>query len=424
MPTVVVPFRGVEGKSRLGRLPREARAALAHAMLADVVEACLRARADVRRRARGHARGRGARVADPGGGPGSGGARRARRRRRGRRRAALPRRERRPACVTARDLFTLAGAVPDGGLALAAAADGTTNALALSSPDLFAPVYGPGSAARFAALAPSRAVDAPNLVDDVDTVADLERLGAARSARAHASVLASLRPEPPREGRPCSRAAWAARGSCAASSLSSNRTTSPSSATSGTTSRCSACTSRPTSTASSTRSPASPTRSAAGGAPTRRWNALETAGELGGEAWFRLGDRDIGLHLVRTQLLRAGAPLSEVTARLARAFGLRCALLPATDDPLRTLLETPAGTFPFQTWFVAPRPSRRGRRRPLHGRARGATGAGRARGDRGRRRDRDRAEQPVRLDRADPGGRRRSAPRSSGDACRASPSAR
>ena len=81
-------------------------------------------------------------------------------------------------CVTARDLFTLAGAVPDRGLAVAAAADGTTNALALSSPDLFEPVYGPGSAARFAALAPSRTVDAPNLVDDVDTVDDLERLGA------------------------------------------------------------------------------------------------------------------------------------------------------------------------------------------------------------------------------------------------------
>jgi LPPG:FO 2-phospho-L-lactate transferase len=83
------------------------------------------------------------------------------------------------------------------------------------------------------------------------------------------------------------------------------------------------------------------------------WNALEAAGALGGEAWFRLGDRDIGLHLVRTQALRAGVPLSEATAQLARALGLECALLPATDDPLRTFLETGAGTFPFQTWFVA-----------------------------------------------------------------------
>jgi LPPG:FO 2-phospho-L-lactate transferase len=83
------------------------------------------------------------------------------------------------------------------------------------------------------------------------------------------------------------------------------------------------------------------------------WNALATAAELDGEAWFRLGDRDIGLHLVRTQLLREGHPLSDVTARLTRAYNLGCTLLPATDEPLRTFLETPAGTFPFQTWFVA-----------------------------------------------------------------------
>ncbi len=82
------------------------------------------------------------------------------------------------------------------------------------------------------------------------------------------------------------------------------------------------------------------------------WNALESAGALGGDAWFRLGDRDIGLHLVRSQGLREGRPLSAVTAELARACGLGLTLLPATDDPLRTFLETPAGTFPFQTWFV------------------------------------------------------------------------
>ena len=83
------------------------------------------------------------------------------------------------------------------------------------------------------------------------------------------------------------------------------------------------------------------------------WHALETVAELGGEAWFRLGDRDLGLHLVRTQALRAGAPLSAVTARIAAALGLVPRLLPATDDPLRTWLETPAGRFPFQEWFVA-----------------------------------------------------------------------
>ncbi len=83
------------------------------------------------------------------------------------------------------------------------------------------------------------------------------------------------------------------------------------------------------------------------------WEALAAAAALGGESWFRLGDRDIGLHLVRTQALRAGEPLSVVTRRLAAAAGLEATLLPATDDRLRTWLDTPAGSFPFQEWFVA-----------------------------------------------------------------------
>jgi LPPG:FO 2-phospho-L-lactate transferase len=83
------------------------------------------------------------------------------------------------------------------------------------------------------------------------------------------------------------------------------------------------------------------------------WNALETVGELGGETWFQLGDRDIGLHLVRTQALRDGEPLSAVTARLAKAVGVEATLLPATDDLLRTWIETPAGTFSLEEWFVA-----------------------------------------------------------------------
>jgi LPPG:FO 2-phospho-L-lactate transferase len=85
------------------------------------------------------------------------------------------------------------------------------------------------------------------------------------------------------------------------------------------------------------------------------WRALEAARQWGGEGWFSLGDLDLGLHLVRTQALRAGDPLSTVTARLADAAGLATLLLPATDDPLRTSVVTPAGTFPFQEWFVARR---------------------------------------------------------------------
>jgi LPPG:FO 2-phospho-L-lactate transferase len=82
------------------------------------------------------------------------------------------------------------------------------------------------------------------------------------------------------------------------------------------------------------------------------WNALDTVERLGGSSWFRLGDRDVGLHLVRTEALRAGEPLSAVTAELARRAGLAVRLLPATDDEVRTWIETPAGTFPFQVWFV------------------------------------------------------------------------
>ena len=83
------------------------------------------------------------------------------------------------------------------------------------------------------------------------------------------------------------------------------------------------------------------------------WNALEAAGVVGGENWFALGDKDLGLHLVRTQALRAGESLSAVTARLAVGHGVETRLLPATDDRLRTWLATPAGEFPFQEWFVA-----------------------------------------------------------------------
>lgn len=81
-------------------------------------------------------------------------------------------------------------------------------------------------------------------------------------------------------------------------------------------------------------------------------NALEAAGRLGGETWFTLGDRDIGLHLVRARLLREGVPLSGATQRLAGELGVAVRLLPASDDPVRTFLATPEGELDFQTWFV------------------------------------------------------------------------
>ncbi len=82
------------------------------------------------------------------------------------------------------------------------------------------------------------------------------------------------------------------------------------------------------------------------------YSARATAEALGGETWFTLGDRDIGLHLVRTAALRAGEPLSAVTSRLAASLGVGVLLLPATDDELRTYVSTEAGELDFQTWFV------------------------------------------------------------------------
>ena len=83
------------------------------------------------------------------------------------------------------------------------------------------------------------------------------------------------------------------------------------------------------------------------------WNALETASQLGASDWFKLGDRDLGLHVVRTEALRGGEPLSSFTRRATETFGVDAMLLPATDDELRTSVVTPAGTFSFQEWFVA-----------------------------------------------------------------------
>jgi LPPG:FO 2-phospho-L-lactate transferase len=85
------------------------------------------------------------------------------------------------------------------------------------------------------------------------------------------------------------------------------------------------------------------------------WNALEAVAQWGGGDWFRLGDRDLGLHLVRTQALREGVSLSEITRRLCERAGIDTTIVPATDARLRTHVVTAAGTFPFQEWFVGRR---------------------------------------------------------------------
>lgn len=85
------------------------------------------------------------------------------------------------------------------------------------------------------------------------------------------------------------------------------------------------------------------------------WNALSAVAEWGGEDWFRIGDRDLGLHLVRTEALRAGKTLSEVTAALVERAGIAARILPATDDRLRTFVVTEAGRLGFQEWYVGRR---------------------------------------------------------------------
>ena len=193
MPSLVVPFRGAKGKSRLGRLSGSNRVALASAMLDDVVAACTAVGPTFVVGEAASVPAGVTLVPDPGGGQGA--AVRA-----GLEVAALASGGVGPflvvnadlPCVTARDLLALAGAVPDDGLALAPAVDGTTNALGLSSLAVFEPLYGPGSAERFAALGPSRTVEAPNLIDDVDTAADLERLRGRLGPRTR-SVVATLR---------------------------------------------------------------------------------------------------------------------------------------------------------------------------------------------------------------------------------------
>jgi LPPG:FO 2-phospho-L-lactate transferase len=82
------------------------------------------------------------------------------------------------------------------------------------------------------------------------------------------------------------------------------------------------------------------------------WSFMDALGVLGGETWFRLGDRDLATHVERTRLLADGAPLSAVTARFARKLGVAATVVPASDDPVRTLVATDEGDLEFQHYFV------------------------------------------------------------------------
>jgi 2-phospho-L-lactate guanylyltransferase len=179
--TIVIPFAGAEGKTRLHSSSR-VRRALAHAMFCDVLAACLPVGgvrvATPDDEAAASAREAGAEVVtDPGGGQGAavqaalegvglGGILVVN--------ADLP-------CAVPHDLRSLLTATPAGCLALVEALDGTTNALSLPSAEAFASLYGPSSSDRFREHALSLGVEAvsvaiPNLADDVDTLEDLTRL--------------------------------------------------------------------------------------------------------------------------------------------------------------------------------------------------------------------------------------------------------
>jgi len=82
------------------------------------------------------------------------------------------------------------------------------------------------------------------------------------------------------------------------------------------------------------------------------YEAMAVAEQAGRETWFTLGDQDAGVHILRTRLLKNGQPLSTVTGKLAEGLGLGVRLLPATDDRLRTKIQTPDGELDFQEWFV------------------------------------------------------------------------
>jgi LPPG:FO 2-phospho-L-lactate transferase len=92
------------------------------------------------------------------------------------------------------------------------------------------------------------------------------------------------------------------------------------------------------------------------------WSFMRALEQIGGPTWFRLGDGDLALHVERTRQLRAGASLTTVTAGFAQSLGLGTLVLPMSDDPVRTRLETEIGWLDFQDYFVRLRTAPRVRR--------------------------------------------------------------
>ena len=83
------------------------------------------------------------------------------------------------------------------------------------------------------------------------------------------------------------------------------------------------------------------------------WGFMEALGGLGGEAWFNLGDHDLAMHVLRSEKLRQGQPLSQITAEVREALGIAARILPMSDDPVPTTVHTVEhGPMPFQRYFV------------------------------------------------------------------------
>jgi LPPG:FO 2-phospho-L-lactate transferase len=82
------------------------------------------------------------------------------------------------------------------------------------------------------------------------------------------------------------------------------------------------------------------------------WSFMQATAGLGGPTWFKLGDRDLATHVERTRRLQAGDSLTSITAHLAKQLGIAAHVLPMSDDPVRTFVDTDEGTLPFQDYFV------------------------------------------------------------------------
>jgi LPPG:FO 2-phospho-L-lactate transferase len=85
------------------------------------------------------------------------------------------------------------------------------------------------------------------------------------------------------------------------------------------------------------------------------WHTMENLENLGGPAWFRLGDSDLATHMERTRLFKSGQVLSEITTHLCAAWGVKHIVLPMSDDPVPTIVLTEEGEMAFQEYFVARR---------------------------------------------------------------------